>query len=457
MIIPEGISHVFVLLSPASRSFCYYSTPTDTIGNNAFIPEPAFLEIIALADEKKIALTFVYGDTPPPFSYDQTISSSGYARIVPYRLAEKYPNAVTILDDKDFHCLLKDNPATLAGNVILRCGIDHIDKLPRIIHHLAGVVRRINCILLDYERYTEDAYTRYIGILAEIDNVLLHEYRNNNPVEISIASDLLGLTQMRDCSAGVTHLTLAPDGLFYICPAFYCDSTGNTADLSKTLSALDNPRLLKIENAPLCVSCECYHCKRCAYLNKKMTLEINIPSKQQCVLSHCERENTLYLGQKLANEGIAAGQTEFIHNPVLDPIEKFTHKQDISNVTLIKVLSDIPRLLEKYRMKEAADFPKEQNADRSIIGKVTQAERDEIRGLFERKNGLSELFKTMTGMKADELASSPLYQKALDDMGKTTTLFDEWWNRMKEKYGWELKPKHHFVIDFDSCEIRVTD
>ena len=51
--------------------------------------------------------------------------------------------------------------------------------------------------------------------------------------------------------------------------------------------ALDN--LYQFNYAAICKHCDAYHCKRCVWLNKKMTLEVNVPSREQCVIAHVER------------------------------------------------------------------------------------------------------------------------------------------------------------------------
>ncbi len=84
---------------------------------------------------------------------------------------------------------------------------------------------------------------------------------------------------------------------------------------------------------------------------------------------------------------------------------------------------------------------------KKIVGKVTEEERNEIRHLFERKNGLNELVKILDVNNLD------LYEKVVSDLGETTTRFQNWWDRMIEKYKWEEVDGGHWEIDFDSCDI----
>jgi len=85
--------------------------------------------------------------------------------------------------------------------------------------------------------------------------------------------------------------------------------------------------------------------------------------------------------------------------------------------------------------------------EKKIVGSVTEQEKNEIQTLFERKNGLNELAMILT---ADNDA---LYEKLVKDMGETGAKFQDWWNRMSEKYQWESAENGHWEINFETCEI----
>ncbi len=81
------------------------------------------------------------------------------------------------------------------------------------------------------------------------------------------------------------------------------------------------------------------------------------------------------------------------------------------------------------------------------VGKVTEAERDEIKRLFERRNGLVELLKTI------QSPDHPLYERLVQDMGETATRFQKWWDERSRQYQWKGQAGGHWEIDFDTCEI----
>ena len=85
-----------------------------------------------------------------------------------------------------------------------------------------------------------------------------------------------------------------------------------------------------------------------------------------------------------------------------------------------------------------------------IVGKVTVEEKNEILALLERRNGLSELAKILTEDNTD------LYEKLVKDMGITGTKFQQWWNKMSQKYQWESVEGGNWEINFETCEILLS-
>lgn len=81
------------------------------------------------------------------------------------------------------------------------------------------------------------------------------------------------------------------------------------------------------------------------------------------------------------------------------------------------------------------------------VGRVTEEERNEIQQLFERKNGLNELAKILTPENTE------LYERLIHDMGRTGIKFQNWWDKMYQKYQWENIEGGHWEINFDTCEI----
>lgn len=88
---------------------------------------------------------------------------------------------------------------------------------------------------------------------------------------------------------------------------------------------------------------------------------------------------------------------------------------------------------------------------KKLVGQVTVEEKNEIQTLFERRNGLNELAKILTP------DNETLYEKLIKDMGETGLKFQNWWDRMVQKYQWESTPTGNWEIDFETCNIYLTD
>lgn len=88
---------------------------------------------------------------------------------------------------------------------------------------------------------------------------------------------------------------------------------------------------------------------------------------------------------------------------------------------------------------------------KKLVGQVTPEERAEIQTLHERRNGLNELAKILTADNAE------LYEKLVKDMGETGTRFQNWWDRMADKYKWESAEGGNWEINFETCEIMLIE
>lgn len=84
---------------------------------------------------------------------------------------------------------------------------------------------------------------------------------------------------------------------------------------------------------------------------------------------------------------------------------------------------------------------------KKLVGQVTVEEKNEIQALFERRNGLNELSQILT------VENEALYEKLVKDLGETGAKFQNWWNRMGEKYNWESVEGGNWEINFETCEI----
>jgi CXXX repeat modification system protein len=84
-------------------------------------------------------------------------------------------------------------------------------------------------------------------------------------------------------------------------------------------------------------------------------------------------------------------------------------------------------------------------------GKISAAERDEIKGLFQRKLALGELFQSLA--KMEPKFRDEMYDKALTDMGETAQKFQEWWEVKAREHQWKSINGASWRVDFETCEV----
>ena len=167
-------------------------------------------------------------------------------------------------------------------------------------------------------------------ILGEIASKVKGCYEKNHAVQLNLLTDRMMLDKMNNCNAGWESITLAPDGHFYVCPAFYLADENEDFGLGKAKysvgdlsSGLDikNPQLYRLDHAPLCRKCDAYQCRRCVWLNRKTTFEINTPSHEQCVVAHLERNASRDLLASIRTLGTFLPDKEIKEITDLDPFD----------------------------------------------------------------------------------------------------------------------------------------
>ena len=205
-------------------------------------------------------------------------------------------------------------------NIIIRTSL--MDFFTNYMKMKMIKAKNIHVVFSDLECFTEDYIERYSTILTSLMN-----YSIQNNIHIRFLTDRMLLDDMNNCNAGIESITLAPNGKLYICPAFYYeDEKNNIGDLENDLN-IPNRQLYTIDHSPLCRICDAYHCKRCIWLNHKLTLEVNIPSWQQCIISHIERNASRAMLKKIRESNPNyLGTKDICEINYLDPFEKEVKK-----------------------------------------------------------------------------------------------------------------------------------
>lgn len=250
--------------------------------------------------------------------------------------AEEYKEAgVSIVDSREKTAwedaiLVCDNnadiPAGYNGNSVLLISRENISQIGALAQKLFAAVSRVNLVFDDIKDWSKEDLEKYREQLDVLKEMVLASYKSNSPLELNVLTDILNLSGRLDCDAGQNTFSLAPNGKFYICPAFYFNNPEDSiGDLEKGIH-VKNAYLMDVKNAEICSGCDANHCMRCKFLNKKLTGEINTPSGIQCVISHIERNKARELQQELVALNLLESDELLPEIDYLDPFEKILLK-----------------------------------------------------------------------------------------------------------------------------------
>jgi CXXX repeat modification system protein len=85
--------------------------------------------------------------------------------------------------------------------------------------------------------------------------------------------------------------------------------------------------------------------------------------------------------------------------------------------------------------------------EKIILNRISYAETTEIRHLFERRNSLTELLLIVSPEDTD------LLFQITDDLNKTKTDYQNWWNLKSKEYEWVQEANQHLEINFDTGDV----
>lgn len=298
------LKYLVILLDDRATSYCHYDSRRTS---PKLISATDLRDGIIWAMKENLMIQFVYPDAALPKEYCDLIDSVDHIDIKPNDIKAE----VSIFNGMDEI----SSEITESGHpIILRLSKDELFNNIDAVKEMNNV----NIVLTDVDSFSEVDLKAYKKLLGELKGNAIKKIRERTSVHVNILTDRIQLSSMNNCGAGVESVTLAPDGQFYICPAFYFDDECNVGNPKEGLR-IPNQQLYKLEYAPICKKCDAYQCRRCVWLNKKMTLEVNTPSHEQCVLSHLERNASRELLESLKEQGLVKTDLKISEIDYLDP------------------------------------------------------------------------------------------------------------------------------------------
>jgi len=446
------VKSLVVLLDEAAPSFCYYNPPV--AGSPRRMDRTTFERALGFADAQKLTLQLVCGRGGAEPFVDELVGERPYTRYVPLGSPTVAKDDVLVVEGSGW-----ERGAFGADRhplCVLRLRRDDLEQLPDAWERLSEHAYRVVLVLLGLDTYDEPELHRYESVLLDLRQRLAAKYLRGEATELNVLSDRLGLEAPVECGAGVDHLTVTPKGELHICPGFALDGAAPVGSLAGGWD-IPNASLLERSRAPICGACDAFHCRRCVYMNRRATLEVNTPPWQVCKVAHMEREASRVmlasLHQRRCMERIRPIPPLDYLDP-LDPLMQVRH-------AIPHGASAVPRTpSHREELPRTAGTPSRGAGGEEIppldrrVGRVTPEERDEIEELHRRKVGLSALLSTLARMDAGTLQSTPLYERLVRDAGDTTIAYDAWWRRLATRYRWRReREKQTWHVDFETCDV----
>lgn len=275
------LQYIIILLDDTAVSYCHYQNSKK---ERKLISLEDLKAGILFAMKENLMVQFVYPEYDLPLEYKKAIEIIDHNDIMPSVLSLS-ADVVVIDGWNDWQtCTFRQESA-----YVLRTSKRELFINFRQLKGHLPEITRLNVVITDIENFEEVDFTRYKEVLTELNEELKLCLEKGILPQLNLLTDRIMLNRMNNCNAGWENVTLAPDGKFYVCPAFYQDKNGYSIGSLKEGLDIRNSQLYKLPYAPLCRKCDAYQCKRCIYLNWKTTLEVNTPSHEQCVVAHLER------------------------------------------------------------------------------------------------------------------------------------------------------------------------
>ena len=311
------LKYLVILLDDTSIAFCHASNP---LTQKRPMPIEILNKAIIFGMKENLMIQYVMPTEQLPDEYYPVLESIDNIKIgADVLVYTSIPNEV------DSRCIVLRIP--------FQAFIDNVAQ----IGHLMTATDRISICFTNIEQFSDCYITSYYNALRLLIPIVLsgYECQEKKIASLNLLSDRLRLSQMNNCGAGIDNITIAPNGKFYICPAYYYDemlgidnklnhkvpsSIFSVGNIDEGLS-IPNRHLYHIKSAPICRSCDAYHCNRCIWLNQRLTWEVNTPSHQQCVMSHIERAVAREIAILLKQKDIAN-----IDIPSIDYLDPFYSK-----------------------------------------------------------------------------------------------------------------------------------
>lgn len=304
------LKYLVIQLDDTSPSFCHYANDRS---ERRLIALDALKSGLLWAMKENLMVQIVYPDYTLPKGYLELIDTVDHIDVE----KDNADADVSIFEGIESLPKLKSKEYP---HVVLRLTKDELVENVDDIGEVLGCQPSLNIVITDVPSFRERDFEDYNAVLEKLSDAVVDKMKSNRPVRTNLLTDRLLFSSMNNCNAGDESITLAPDGNFYICPAFYFEGDPHVGNPATGLS-IPNRQLYRLEKAPICRICDAYQCKRCVWLNRKATYEVNTPGHEQCVVAHLERNASKRLLEKMKENGLIKTDLVIPEIDYLDPFD----------------------------------------------------------------------------------------------------------------------------------------
>lgn len=321
------LEYLIIQLDDTSTSYCHYECKKD----RKLISLEKLKEAIFFGMKENLMIQFVFPDYELPDEYKDAIESIDHSKIISSLCEDeklKDVSDVVILQDWasiPFYSFDENKCYALRTSKD-----DYFDRY-LFLKDVIGKVAKLNVILTDIESFSDSDYVKYKQSLSDLSGYVEKLLLAGKNPQFNLLIDRIMYSSMNNCNAGWKSVAIAPNGKFYVCPAFYFDDeSDNIGDLDNGLN-IKNQQLYRLDHAPICRNCDAYQCRRCIWLNRKTTLEVNTPSHEQCVVAHLERNASKELLDKCIKNSQSLTNQTIKKIDYLDPFDVRKEWQNVSS------------------------------------------------------------------------------------------------------------------------------
>lgn len=312
------LKYLVIQLADSSVSFCHY--PGGKSGG-CVMPVETLKDAIFWAMKENLALQFLYPDYVLPDEYKSVIAETYHTDIVSSACEDTELRAEADVVVFDSLAAINFFKFAKTQSYVFRATLNDLLESGVMLDVVLPYVDRLNIVITDISSFAKKDEKRYKTFLEHLAHKIAEEYRSGHGVQVNLLTDRILLDSMNNCNAGVETISICPDGRFYVCPAFYGDEGNSVGNLKDGL-VVKNQQLYRLDHAPICRICDAYHCRRCVWLNRGTTHEVNTPGHEQCAASHIERNASRMLLDEIREIGQFMPGKEIPELSYLDPFDK---------------------------------------------------------------------------------------------------------------------------------------